>query len=616
MLSVIQLTKTFGKRTLFNSINFQINPGEKIGLVGRNGNGKTTLFRIITGEEEFDSGEINKSKNYKIGYVSQSLNFEKKTVIDEGALGLPKENQNDLWLLEKFLFGLGFSKDMLNINPNQLSGGYQIRLNLVKTLLGNPDLLLLDEPTNFLDITSIRWLIQYLKNWKNDLFLITHDRNFMDEIVTHTMIIHRNKIKKIAGQTDKLYEQIAQEEEVYERQRINDEKKEKNLKIFINRFRAKARLAGLVQSRIKELEKKEKKEKLEKVKLLDFQFKYDELKAHILMQAGKLKFSYDKINELLKGVSLNIYKNDRIAVIGPNGRGKSTLLKILTEKLLPQSGEIKKHNNLKIGYYAQTNNTDLHDEHTVEDEISLENPENDNQTVRGICGAMLFEQDDALKKIKILSGGEKSRVLLGKILAKPVNLLILDEPTNHLDMEACDALLAALDNFEGAVIIVTHNEMFLNMLATRLIIFDNDEVKVFEGIYHEFMSQLGWSSEKESKQIINKKNESNVSFNKKELRKKRAAILEEKSKTVKPLEEKYNEIEKKIKQHEEELARYEHEIIEASKEKNGAKIELLSKKCHELERGISKYYNELEKVMIQFDEATRIIENKLAEINF
>ena len=615
MLSVIQLTKTFGKRTLFDSINFQINPGEKIGLVGRNGNGKTTLFRIITGEEEFDSGEINKSKNYKIGYVSQSLNFEKKTVIDEGALGLPKENQSDLWLLEKFLFGLGFSKDMLNINPNQLSGGFQIRLNLVKTLLGNPDLLLLDEPTNFLDITSIRWLIQYLKNWKNDLFLITHDRNFMDQIVSHTMIIHRNKIKKISGQTDKLYEQIAQEEEVYERQRINDEKKEKNLKVFINRFRAKARLAGLVQSRIKELEKKEKKEKLEKIKLLDFQFKYNEFKAQILMQVNKLRFSYDQKNELLKDISLNIYKNDRIAVIGPNGRGKSTLLKILTEKLLPQNGEIKKHNNLKIGYYAQTNSTDLHDEHSVEDEISLENPENDNQTVRGICGAMLFEQDDALKKVKILSGGEKSRVLLGKILAKPANLLILDEPTNHLDMEACDALLAALDNFEGAVIIVTHNEMFLNMLATRLIIFDNDEVKVFEGTYHEFMNQLGWYSEKEAKQITNKRNESYVSINKKELRKKRAAIIEEKSKTVKPLEKKYNEIEKIIKQYEEELSICAHDIIEASKEKNGEKIELLSKKSHKLEKEISKYYNELEAVMIQFDEATKIIENKLTDIN-
>ena len=617
MLSVNHLTKTFGSRTLFDNISFQINPGEKIGLVGRNGNGKTTLFKIITGKEEFDSGEINKSKNYKIGYVSQNINFKENTVLTEGSLGLPKENKHDTWLLEKYLFGLGFNKNMLNINPNQLSGGFQIRLNLVKTLLKNPDLLLLDEPTNFLDITSIRWLIQYLKSWKEELFLITHDRSFMDEIVTHTMIIHRNKIKKISGQTDKLYEQIAQEEEVYERQRINDEKKEKNLKIFINRFRAKARLAGLVQSRIKELEKKEKKDKLEKIKLLDFQFKYQEFKAQILMQANNLKFSYDQKNELLKGISFNIHNKDRIAVIGPNGKGKSTLLKLLTDNLQLQSGKIKKHNNLKLGYYAQTNSIDLHDENSVEEEIALENPENDTQTVRGICGAMLFEQDDTLKKIKILSGGEKSRVLLGKILAMPANLLILDEPTNHLDMEACDALLAALDNFEGAVIIVTHNELFLNMLAERLIVFDNDEVKIFEDTYHEFMNKIGWNTEKEEnkKKLNTNQTESNIQINKKELRKKRALILEEKSKTVKPLEEKYLKIEKMIKNNEAELSKCENEIIEASKHGNGIKIESLSKRCHELEKEISKHYKELELVMEQFDKANKIIEDKLAEIN-
>ncbi len=611
MLSIIQLTKTFGSRTLFDNINFQINPGEKIGLIGRNGNGKTTLFKIITGEEDFDYGKINKSKNYKIGYVSQHLNFIKDTVREEGSLGLPKNNQHDLWLLEKYLFGLGFDNDMLNLHPKKLSGGFQIRLNLVKALLENPDLLLLDEPTNYLDITSIRWLIQFLKTWKGDLFLITHDRSFMDEIVTHTMIIHRNKIKKITGKTDKLYEQIAQEEEVYERQRINDEKKEKNVKIFISRFRAKARLAGMVQSRIKELEKKEKKDKLNKIKLLDFQFKYHEFKAQILLQINNLKYSYDQEIELLKGVSFNIHKNDRIAVVGPNGKGKSTLLKILTEKLHLQSGEIKKHNNLKIGYYAQTNDIDLHDEHTVEEEIALENTDNDGQTIRGICGAMLFEQDDALKKIKILSGGEKSRVLLGKILVNPVNLLILDEPTNHLDMEACDALLSAIDNFDGAVLFVTHNELFLNMLANRLIVFDNNQVKVFEGTYHEFVSKIGWNTEKESQQN-NKK--SNTIINKKELRKKRVIILEEKSKIVKPLENKYHKLEKTIKQHEDELSHCEQEIIEASKEKNGTRIESLSKKSHKLEKEISKHYKELEIIMEQFENASKIIEAKLADL--
>lgn len=616
MLSITQLTKTFGTRILFNNVNFQINSGEKIGLVGRNGSGKTTLFKIILGEEEYDAGEINKSKNYKVGYVSQHLHFTKNTVREEGALGLPQNSQDDLWILDKYLFGLGFDKELLNLNPKELSGGFQIRLNMVKALLKNPDLLLLDEPTNYLDITSIRWLIQFLKTWKGELFLITHDRGFMDEIVNHTMIIHRYKIRKMKGNTDKLYEQIAQEEEVYERQRINDEKKEKNLQIFINRFRAKARLAGLVQSRIKELEKKEKKEKLEKIKILDFQFKYDEFKTQNLMHAYNLKFSYDNEIELLKGVSLNIHKNDRIAVVGPNGKGKSTFLKVLTENLKPQSGEIKKHNNLKIGYYAQTNTSNLHPDHTVEEEIALENQENDNQTTRGICGAMLFEQEDALKKIKVLSGGEKSRVLLGKILAKPVNLLMLDEPTNHLDMEANDALLAAIDNFDGAVLFVTHNEMFLNILATKLVVFDNDQVRVFEGTYHEFINKIGWASEKD----VNEKKPDDIKTNpinyidKKELRKKRAIITEEKSRTVKPLEEKYHHLERIIKLHETELKKCENEIIEASKEKNGEKIKNLSKKIHELEKTISDQYKVLEVVMEEFEKASKIIEKKLEEL--
>lgn len=274
MISFDNVSKSYGSKILFENVTFNINKGERIGLVGRNGNGKTTLMRIITGEEEADSGKVSIPKNYKIGFLKQHIKFEKKTVIEEAMLGLSDEEIHDKWKAEKILFGLGFKEEDMEKDPASFSGGFQVRLMLAQTLLSNPDLLLLDEPTNYLDIVSVRWLKGFLNSWKGELLLITHDRQFMDDIVTHTAGIHRARVRKIEGKTDKFYEQIARDEEIYEKTRINDEQKRKELEQYITRFRAKARLAGLVQSRIKTLNKMEKKEKLEAIKNLEFAFKY------------------------------------------------------------------------------------------------------------------------------------------------------------------------------------------------------------------------------------------------------------------------------------------------------------------------------------------------------
>ncbi|HPD77785.1 MAG TPA: ATP-binding cassette domain-containing protein, partial [Spirochaetota bacterium] len=598
MIIVNNLSKSFGKQEIFDDISFNVNPGEKIGLVGRNGHGKTTLLRMIIGEEHPDSGEIIIPKNYSIGHVKQHLDFTKNSVIAEACLGL-KENESDArWKAEKILAGLGFSQADMEKDPWSFSGGFQVRLNLAKVLVSEPDMLLLDEPTNYLDIISIRWLENFLRQWKGELIIVTHDRSFMNRVITHTIGIHRQKVRKIEGTTDKLYEQILKEEEIYEKTRINDEKKRKEVELFISRFRAKARLAGLVQSRIKALEKQQNLQKLEKIKDLDFSFTYKPFNAKSLMSVENLSFSYDKKNFIIKDLSLSVRSDDRICVIGKNGRGKTTLLRLLAGELSPDSGVISVHPNTVAGYFAQTNIVRLKENLTIEEEIMSAGC--DKQTARNIAGAMMFEGDDALKKISVLSGGEKSRVLLGKILATPSNLIFLDEPTNHLDMESCDALMAAIDSYPGAIIMVTHNELFLHSLANRFIVFQESGVRVFEGSYQYFLDKIGWEEEKSDQgKSFNQKD----TLNKKDLRKLRSEIITRRNREIKPLEEKLVKTENLITEKEELLAIKNKEIIEASGVKSGKEIESLSKEIHSLQKEINELF-------VQYEELHNTIEEK------
>ncbi|HSO18698.1 MAG TPA: ABC-F family ATP-binding cassette domain-containing protein, partial [Desulfosarcina sp.] len=492
MISIDNVHKSFGGRVLFDGVSFKINAKERVGLVGRNGHGKSTLFRIIVGKEGYDEGAVTMPKGYRIGYVEQHIRFTESTVLAEGMRGLTAAERDHHWKVEKILAGLGFSDGDMVRSPHDFSGGFQVRLNLAKVLVSEPDLLLLDEPTNYLDITSIRWIENFLSAWPHELMLITHDRGFMDKLVTHTVGIHRKKARKIPGNTEKYYEQIAQDEEIYEKTRLNDERREKEIRLFISRFRAKARLANMVQSRVKTLAKMEKKDKLEKIKGLEFSFRSKPYKAKQVLTADDLSFGWGAQKPLFTGLSFSMQAGERICIVGKNGKGKTTLLKVLAGRLDPATGSVVYNPQVEAGLFEQTNVQSLVDSRTVEEEILYAQPDVDRQKARNICGAMMFEGDNALKKIGVLSGGEKSRVMLGKLLVTPVNLHMLDEPTNHLDMDACDALLAAIDNFEGALIMVTHNEMFLHALADRLIVFDDLGAQVFDGGYQEFLEKGGW----------------------------------------------------------------------------------------------------------------------------
>jgi ATP-binding cassette subfamily F protein 3 len=507
MIAVENLSKKYGDQILFDNVSFKINRKERVGLVGRNGHGKTTLFRILAGIEEPDEGSIAIPRNYRIGYVEQQLDFTEDTVFAEALKGLGAEAHDQTWRVEKILTGLGFGKKDLEKHPSELAGGFQVRLNLTKVLLADYNLLLLDEPNNYLDITSIRWLEKFLVSWPGELILVTHDRSFMDKVVTHTMAIHRQKVKKIAGDTGKLYGQIAMEEETYEKTRINDERKRKEIEEFIAKFRASAQLTGLVQSRKKTLAKMGRKEKLEKLKSLDFSFGYKKFHGKYSMSVNDVSFGYEVERPIVKDFGISIGAHDRVFVIGQNGKGKTTLLKLMAGVLKPERGEIASPMAVAAGYFEQTHVESFGEANTVLEEISGAAPDMEPARARMICGVMMFEGDNALKKIKVLSGGEKSRVLLGKLIATPLNLLLLDEPNNHLDMESSDALLAAIDNFDGAVVMVTHNEMFLHALAERLIVFQDDGISVHEGSYERFLERVGWRGEEGGQRKKRKKGE-------------------------------------------------------------------------------------------------------------
>lgn len=615
MIQVSNLDKSYGQQVIFNNIAFTVNPGERIGFVGRNGHGKTTLFRMILGQEHPDAGTISIPDGYSTGHLSQHIRFTENTVLKEACLSLPAsdDGRDETYKAETILNGLGFSMEDSSLDPGDLSGGFQVRLNIAKVLVSDPNLLLLDEPTNYLDIVSLRWLSQFLRNWKKELIIITHDRNFMDNITTHTMAIHRCKIRKEAGPTEKVYQQLLLEEEIHEKTRTNDEKKRKEVEQFINRFRAKATKAKAVQSRIKALQKNERIEKLSQVRDLEFRFNAAPFTGRQLMEVKDISFGFDPQEPpFIKGLSFYTGIHDRIAIIGKNGKGKTTLLNLLADEISPLGGTVHNHRDLKLAYFGQTNINRLNQDKTVEEEIMDADPDHHRGTARSICGSMMFSGDHALKKVRVLSGGEKSRVLLGKLLVSPANMLLLDEPTNHLDMESTESLLDAIDDFSGAVIIVTHSEMILHALATRLIVFDDGIVSLFEGTYQDFLDRAGWKSEGEAlKPEAGVKKSLSQPLDKKLRRRIRAELINEKSKTLGALQRRTDETERTIISLEKKVDQDNSDLIDASTKGDGETIRELSKAVHEARSKIESLFSELENLHSELDRKTKEFEERL-----
>ncbi len=493
MIRVVGLGLAFHGKYIFEDVNLNINSQEKIGLIGRNGSGKSSFIKIILGQLEADNGKIVIPNYYQIGCLEQHLKFKHDSIIDEMASVLTEERAYELWKGEKILQGLGFSEDDMLSDPNTFSGGYQVKINLAKLLLLEPDLLLLDEPTNYLDIHSTKWLKSFLKKWPTELILITHDRAFMDSIITHTITIHRGLFRKTPGTTQKIKEQIAKEEELHEKARESQERKRKETQEWIDRFKSKASMASRAQSKVKALEKQKVYDKLTDVRNLEFQFNYLPYKSKKpLLTVENITFGYPDAEILIKDFSLEINAEDKICVIGKNGKGKSTLLKLISKAMPTTQGTIIQNDKVETGYFGQMNIDRLHGHNTVCEEIQAANQSASESDVRKVCSRVLFSGDDAKKKIAILSGGERSRVMLGKILIKQANLLFLDEPTNHLDMESADSLMLAIQQFQGAVVMVTHDELYLKKIANKLIIYDDGKVFMFNDSYDDFLRRVGW----------------------------------------------------------------------------------------------------------------------------
>jgi ATP-binding cassette subfamily F protein 3 len=618
VLTVSNLFKSYGEHVIFDNVTFTVGELERVGLVGRNGSGKTTLFRLLLGEEQYDSGTITMPRYYTIGHLSQHVDFTRPTVLEEACRDLKHEEdgRDTTYKVKAILLGLGFSEADFRRNPLELSSGFQIRLNLARVLSGQPNLLLLDEPTNYLDIVSVRWLTRFLREWRNELILITHDRAFMDSVTTHTMGIHRNRIRKVPGPTSKLYEQIMAEEEVHEKTRVHEERRRKELEQFINRFRAQATRARAVQSRIRALQKKERLQKLDKPRNLDFEFPHAPFHGKWLLEVHDISFSFDGDHSpLISGLSMAVGRKDRIGIIGKNGKGKTTLLNLLAGELKPLDGFITLHENLKTAYFGQTNIDRLDPNNTVQEEVLSANGELSPNVVRNICGAMLFEGGAALKKVGVLSGGEKSRVLLAKLLTTPANLLLLDEPTNHLDMESVDSLIDAMEAFPGSVLIATHSEMVLHAAATRLVVFDGDRPWFFEGTYQDFLDRIGWKDEgNDPGTPVQMPEAQKRKAEKKDLRRLRAEMISNRSRTLSPLQERIRGLEEQIISLEEQVKEDNMTLLRASQQGSGKTIAALSISIHESRKQIESLFEELEGLSVELHLKSREFETMFKEL--
>ena len=503
-------------------------------------------------------------------------------MLEEALSGLPQEKQETPHLVEKILFGLGFNDDLLQSSPSCLSGGYHLRLKLAKVLAKEPNCLLLDEPTNYLDIESIDWLISHLKRWKGECILVSHDRSFIDAVVSSVMGIYRKKLKKHQGTTEHFYQKLLEEEELYEKTQVQLEKKKEHLERFIHRFGAKASKASQARSKEKALQKIPTLAKLVALESLAFSFTYAPYPGKIQAKAQDLSFGYEGEPKIIKHLSFEIEKGGRIAIIGKNGRGKSTLLRLLSQEISPVLGSYKLFDSVQIGYFGQTHMTKLDPQKTIEEEIASANRLLSYTEVKNLCGQMCFPSESSQKKIEVLSGGEKSRVLLGKILATPTNLLLLDEPTHHLDMESVEAFIEATNDYPGAVVLVTHSEWMLEAFApTLLILFEEEGQRIFLGTYAEFLEKGGWQKPASCKKLP------------KEVQTLDIRAL---AKAKKSLQSKIASLEQTIMSKEEELARVEKLLLDCYEQGTHSSLKELTLQSMFLREEIDKLYLHLEQI--------------------
>ena len=516
MVSISEVSKSFGGRTLFAEASLVVNRRDRIGLVGPNGAGKSTLFSMVLREQEPDKGEVITERNVTLGYLPQESApvgnetvLELATAISPEIVRLQKlfkadehDHHEDLhakfdelggFQLEsrakKILSGLSFRQSDHDRPAKELSGGWVMRAHLARLLVQEPDLLMLDEPTNHLDLDSLLWFQNYLKEYPGAILVISHDREFLNALVDSIVEIRFQKLIRYRGNFEDYVTQRAANEENLLAAYKNQQREIARMMRFVDRFRAKNTKATQAQSKLKQIERMEKIEApLNDAKEIDFTFPQPQRGGLKAIALQNIHHAYGA-NVVYRGMEFEAERGQRIVLVGPNGAGKSTLLKLLADVLPVQSGERKLGHNVKCGYYSQYRVEMLNPDRTVFEE-ALDTPQRvTEQFVRTVLGCFLFHGDDIFKRVRVLSGGEKSRLALVKLLLDPPNLLLMDEPTTHLDMPSIDALIDALDQFEGTFIFISHDVYFIRALANRVIHVNAGKLTIYPGDYQYYLDK-------------------------------------------------------------------------------------------------------------------------------
>ena len=649
MLQIKDLNYRIGQRALLKNVSWKINPGEHTALIGPNGAGKTTLLRIIYKNVEIDSGEIIKPKDYQIGYLPQEeVSLAMGAILDGVIKGQHKliaiekemkslQNQLDentaahdarlkrLGELEDrfrhlggyrlkadakaILSGLGFKENDFERPLSDFSGGWRMRVYLARLLLQNPDLLLLDEPTNHLDLESLEWLENYLKSFAGSIVTVSHDRFFIDRIAGQIAELEHGKLTHYSGNYQFYERQKALNEEQLRKKWEEQQAERERVQRFIDRFRYKNTKAAQVQSRIKYLEKMEKIEIPPPPQKISFRIRVETPSFKDVLIIENMWFKYDK-DWVLQDIDLNLYRGEKIALVGVNGAGKTTLTRLIFRQLFPQRGKVSIGERVKMGYYAQHQVDTLNLDATIYDEVAATAADVHRPKLRDILGLFHFSGDDPDKRIGVLSGGEKARVSLAKMLLSPVNFLIMDEPTNHLDIASQIALEKALTDYDGTLLLISHDRYFLDKLVTRVIELKDGKLRMFEGKYSDYLEKRGAMAEQAGDSAMTSFSNSRSTaaspntppgFKSKEQKRLEAEARQAISKQRNELKREIEAIESKIHALEAEKARLETLMADPKSYSDGEKAAALQKNYQEVQQALAVNFERWESAQIEFE---------------
>jgi ATP-binding cassette subfamily F protein 3 len=633
MISITNLSYFIGGRALYENANMTIKPKDKIGLIGLNGRGKSTLLKIINGEYTIDGGSVSKSNDCTLGFLNQDLlSYQTDDAIVTVAMEAFKDAVDTQRQIEKILHqleteysdnlvekltklqekfehldgysmqakaeevleGIGFSTTDLHRPLKEFSGGWRMRVMLAKLLLEKPSLLMLDEPTNHLDLPSIEWVENYLRTYEGAVVIVSHDRTFLDNVITKTVDVTQQQLVTYEGNYSFYLQEKEMRQEIQQNAYENQQQKIKQTERFIERFKAKATKARQVQSRVKSLERLDMiEEVVDDTAAVNFKFKFNQQPGRYIVTLNNVSKSYGATT-ILKNSSINIERGDKIALIGANGKGKSTLLRILAGEEEVTGERVIGYNVIKA-FYAQHQLESLHVDNEILEEMTQAGSGKTDQELRNVLGCFLFSEDDVYKKIKVLSGGEKSRVALAKTLISEANFLLLDEPTNHLDFISENILIQALQQYLGSFVVVSHNRHFVSQIANKIWYIEDQQIKEYPGTYDEY-------------EYWRKKNDSASILTKPEKKPKAEKPQEVKSKTPNTANQ-LKALEKELKKFEEEIEKLEakknstnNEMTKEEVYSNFERLKMVKQQLESIEKDLARANKEWERVATEIDE--------------